>query len=143
MRSASLWVTASLGVVCLLFALGGINLPKRAGLFPMLVGSLAVVMAVLCLYWQYTGGKGAAEEREKSDPATLLAIALTFLYPLFIFLLGYVAGTIAFTVAMVGSFRRNPRVLIVFAGLILLLWAVFARILHLRLPSGVLWQFLR
>ena len=140
MRDTSWIVTALVGVLCLFFAVGGTRLPKGAGLFPMLVGSLGVVTALLCLYWQFTADTGSKGKKEHFDRMTLFAVGMTFVYPLLVFLLGYIVGTISFILTMITANRGNLRVLLGFAVLVVGLWAVFSKFLLLRLPTGILWQ---
>lgn len=124
----------------MLFAVRGISLPKGAGLFPKLVGGLGAVVAAICLYWQFVGSNGSEEEREKFDRTTFWTIGMTFVYSVLVFLFGYIVGTISFVFAILGAFRRQLKVLLFFAGIIVALWAVFSKVLHLRLPSGIVWQ---
>jgi len=105
----------------------------------MLMGSLGVVTALLCLYWQFTGTTGPREKEEHFDRAPLFAVAMTFVYPLLVFLLGYIVGTISFILTMIPARRGNLRVLLGFAVLVIGLWLVFSKFLFLRLPSGILW----
>ena len=114
--------------------------PKGAGFFPLLVGSLGVATALLCLYWQFTGGAGPKGKKESFDRATLFSVGMTFVYPLLVFLLGYIAGTISFILTLISAKRANLRVLLGFAVLVIGLWVVFSRFLYLRLPAGILWQ---
>lgn len=106
----------------------------------MLVGSLGVVTALICLYWQFTGGTGPKGKKEHFDRVTLVAVGMTFVYPLLVFLLGYIAGTISFILTMIGANRGNLRALLGFAVLVVGLWIVFSKFLLLRLPTGILWQ---
>jgi ABC-type spermidine/putrescine transport system permease subunit II len=132
-------VTGLVGILCLFFAVAGTNFPKGAGLFPMLVGSLGVVAAFLCLFWQL-GNAGPKGEKEHFDKSTLWAVGMTFMYPLLVSLLGYIAGTLSFVLTMISAKKRNLRALLSFAALVLGLWLVFAKVLLLRLPSGIVWQ---
>jgi hypothetical protein len=133
-------VTTLVGALCLFFAISGTVFPKGAGLFPMLVGSLGVVTALICLYWQYTGDTSPKGKREHFDRATLFAVVMTFIYPLLVFLLGYIVGTISFIFTMIGVSRGRIKALVSFAVLVIGLWVVFSKFLFLRLPSGILWQ---
>jgi hypothetical protein len=140
MKAASLLTTALVGVLCLLFALGGIGLPKKAGLFPMLVGCLAVFTALICLYLQVAGAKEVEVESEKLDRTTFWTIVMTCACPLLIYLLGYAVGTIVFTVAVLGRYRKSLSVIIGFVVVIVGLWAVFSKVLLLRMPPGIVLQ---
>ena len=142
MRDVSWVVTALVGVLCLLFAISGTTFPKGAGLFPMLVGSLGVMTALICLYWQSTAATGPREKKEHFDRATLFSVGMTFVYPLLVFLLGYIVGTISFILTLISASRANLRVLLGFAVLVIGLWVVFSKFLYLRLPAGILWQLL-
>jgi len=140
LRDTSWIVTALVGVLCLFFAVSGTRFPKGAGLFPMLVGSLGVVTAIVCLYFQFTGDTGCRGKKEHFDRTTLFAVGMTFVYPLLVFFLGYIVGTISFILTMITANRGNLRVLLGFAVLVIGLWVVFSKFLLLRLPSGILWQ---
>ena len=140
MRDTSWIVTALMGVLCLFFAVSGTQFPKGAGLFPMSVGSLGVVTAIVCLYFQITGDAGSKGKKEHFDRTTLLAVGMTFVYPLLVFLLGYIVGTLSFILTMITAKRGNLRALLGFAVLVVGLWVVFAKFLLLRLPNGILWQ---
>ena len=140
LKRSSLIMIALVGLLCLLFAIGGASYPKGAGLFPMVVGSLGFLTAVICLFLQRPGVNSSGEEPEKLNATSLWAIGMTFAYPLLVFLLGYVIGTISFTVAVMGTFRNKPKVLLSFVGLIVGLWAVFSKVLLLRMPVGIVWQ---
>jgi hypothetical protein len=98
------------------------------------------VTALFCLYWQFTSGTGSKRKKEHFDRVTLFAVGMTFVYPLLVFLLGYIVGTISFILTMITAKRGNLRVLLGFAVLVVGLWAVFSKFLFLRLPSGILWQ---
>jgi hypothetical protein len=139
LRHAHWFVTGLVGILCLFFAVAGTTFPKGAGLFPMLVGSLGVLAAFICLYWQW-GNTAPKGEKEHFDKSTLWAVGMTFLYPLLVSLLGYIAGTLSFILTMISAKRRNLRALLSFAALVLGLWLVFAKVLLLRLPSGIVWQ---
>lgn len=139
MRDASWLVTALLGALCLFFAVSGTTFPKGAGLFPMLVGSLGVAAAIICLYWQL-GKISLKGEKEHFNKSTLWAVGITFAYPLLVFLLGYIPGTLSFIFTLIRAKRGNFRVLLSFAALVFGLWLVFTKFLLLRLPSGILWQ---
>ena len=142
MRDVTWLVTALVGVVCAVFAVSGTTFPRGAGLFPMLVGGLGVVTAVICLYWQFTDEPRSKGEKEHFSRATLWAVGMTFGYPLLVFLLGYIVGTITLTLTLIRGNRGNFKVLLGFAILVLGLWVVFSKFLLLRLPSGILWQLL-
>ena len=116
MRDASWLVTALVGVFCLFFAVGGTRLPKGAGLFPMLMGSLGVVTTLFCLYWQFTGNTGSRGKKEHFDRTTLFAVGMTFVYPLLVFLLGYIVGTISFILTIITANRGNLRALLHWPG---------------------------
>jgi hypothetical protein len=138
------WLAIALvGAVCAVFAIFGTGFPKGAGLFPMLTGSLGAVTAILCLFWQWRGeAPGGKAGKKPFAKGTLWAVGMTFGYPLLVFLLGYVVGTISFTLTLIRFNRANARSLLGFALLALGLWAVFSKLLLLRLPSGVFWQLL-
>jgi len=65
---------------------------------------------------------------------------MTFVYPLLVFLFGYIVGTISFVLTMISANRAHLRALLGFAVLVIGLWAVFSKFLYLRLPSGILWK---
>jgi len=105
----------------------------------MLVGSLGVVTALLCLYWQFTSDTDPQKKKGHFDRATLFSVGITFVYPLLVFLFGYIVGTISFILTLISANRRNLRVLVGFAALVIGLWVVFSKFLLLRLPPGILW----
>ena len=140
MRDESWLVTALVGALCLFFAISGTSFPQGAGLFPMLVGSLGVVTALLCLYWQFTSDTDPQKKKGHFDRATLFSVGITFVYPLLVFLFGYIVGTISFILTLISANRANLRVLLGFAVLVIGLWVVFSKFLFLRLPSGIFWQ---
>jgi len=143
---ADLCTQAGMALLALVIVVTAQGYPDSARYFPTLIGSITFVLA--CALLVKTIKESSGLSGKKIEKATILRWIPTAAgivgCILFIYLLGYRLGGILYMAGLIWFLGyRKPLLVAVWAVVgVIAIWLLFAKLLLVPLPTGILWQLI-
>jgi len=119
-----------------------LDFPEGAQLFPQLLASVAIVLAIIVLVLDLRANKDKGKAQSNIEPKrAYLTFGVSVLYMIGIQTIGFFVSSIVMSVALMGYFGIR-KIYIYAAALICMLlfyYVLFDRFLHVPLPHGMLY----
>lgn len=141
-RIQDLLIVVLLMLVCAYVFVVAADFRRTAGHFPRIIAGFTFVLLLIQAVVSAKALKNAASVQ--SDKGTgkrfLMVVAGTFIYAFAIELLGYYISTLLYLMATIVMFGYKKKITIVATslGLVLFIHLLFAKVLLVRLPAGIL-----